>query len=148
MGLYICGFPSGSTGAVSQEIVLEYPGGYRAIGFRVEKKTRSPAVESGYEKRIRGDVSARTKNKKDREGGKAKCTRQEPEIPGRSTLTPGIYLDLKRLDRFHRYITRSIGNLSLKKINIKSYITYSLFRPELFSALESKKLCVFITIII
>jgi len=38
MGLYICGFPSGSTGAFSQEIVLEYPRGYKAIGFRVEKK--------------------------------------------------------------------------------------------------------------
>lgn len=69
------------------------------------KKTRSLATESEYEKRIRRDVSARTKNKKDREEGKAKCTRQEPEIPGRSTLT-GIYLDLKRPDlvRFRRYV--------------------------------------------
>ena len=54
MGLYICGFPSGSTGAFSQEIVLEYPRGYRAIGFRVDKKkTRSPVAESEYEERIR-----------------------------------------------------------------------------------------------
>jgi len=43
MGLYICGFPSG---AFSQEIVLEYPRGYKAIGFRVEKKTRSLVAES------------------------------------------------------------------------------------------------------
>lgn len=54
MGLYICGFPSGSTGAVSQEIVLEYPRGYRAIGFRVEKKRdrrqQKVGMRRGYEK--------------------------------------------------------------------------------------------------
>lgn len=55
MGLYICGFPSGLTGTFSQEIVLEYPRGYRAIGFRVKKKTRSSVAESEYEEKIRRD---------------------------------------------------------------------------------------------
>lgn len=65
------------------------------------------------ERDIRGDVSARTENKKDREGGKAKCTRQGPEIPGHSTLTPGIYLDLKRPDFVDMYMSRLIDSSGL-----------------------------------
>ncbi|KAI4477101.1 hypothetical protein M0804_012922 [Polistes exclamans] len=37
-GLYICGFPSGSSNVYSQEIVLKCPRGYKAIRFRVEKE--------------------------------------------------------------------------------------------------------------
>ncbi|CAL1679961.1 unnamed protein product [Lasius platythorax] len=97
MGFYICGFPSGSTGAASQEIVLEsILEDIGLLGF-AWKKTRLSDRKWVGERDIRG-VSAHTKNKKDREGGKAKCTRQGPEIPGHSTLTPGINLDLKRPD--------------------------------------------------
>lgn len=73
-GLYICGFPSGSSGANSQEIVLEYPRGYRAIGFRVEKKTRSPGDgrKREGERDTRRRASARTKNKKTRRQGEGR----------------------------------------------------------------------------
>lgn len=59
-GLCICGFPSGPTGASSQEIVLEYPRGYRAIGFRVEKKKgergRRRQKEGRRKRGVRGET--------------------------------------------------------------------------------------------
>lgn len=58
-GLYICGFPSGSTGATSQEIVLEYPRGYRAIGFREEKNEIARSRKSEGERDIQGKREAR-----------------------------------------------------------------------------------------
>lgn len=114
MGLYTCGFPSGSTGAASQEIVLEsILEDIGLLGFAWKKNEVAGDRKWTGERDIRGDVSARTKNKKDMEGGKAKCTRQGPEIPGHSTLTPGIYLDLKRPDFVDMYMTRLIDSSGL-----------------------------------
>lgn len=48
---------------------------------------------SGYTVKVE---KKREKQKQKKKKGKSKYARWGPEIPGRSTLTPGIYLDLKR----------------------------------------------------
>lgn len=60
----------------------------------VEKKERWRGRKCLY-RESREKKREKTKTKQIKKG-KSKYARWGPEIPGRSTLTPGIYLDLKR----------------------------------------------------
>jgi len=73
-----------------------------------EKRKRKRKEERGKETGEEGGAGG---------GCKAKCTTgRGPEIPGRSTLTPDIYLDLKRprsRPRFRRYV---YGAMSIDRV--------------------------------